>query len=342
VPVEEKIANFTMTVNSAPPLSSSRIPIPRPPYDPEILALKDDQSRPIPSTFKQLQDLRNEEPPRDEAIFNDSELLIEQIVIPSPDGDIPAIVLTRKSPASSEKPHPGILFIHGGGRVMGNAYVGLSAMTQTLKKLDAVVISITYRLSPDFPGSAAVEDCYSSLVWMSHNLARFNVDPTRLMIAGVSAGAGLAAGTMLLARDRKGPRVRAQLLVCPMLDDRLTSLSCRQFESVGRGFYSEWGRYAWSCVLDSQLAENDSIYVAPGRAEDLTGLPPAYIDVGSCEPFRDEAIAYAGKLWECGVQADLHIWGGGTHGFDLFLSTKLGDAAIRARNEWMERTLAPE
>ncbi|KAH6886427.1 Alpha/Beta hydrolase protein [Thelonectria olida] len=226
---------------------------------------------------------------------------------------------------------------------MGNAYVGLSAVTESLKKLDAVVISITYRLSPDFPGIAAVEDCYSSLVWMCQNLARFDVDPTRLMIAGVSAGAGLAAGTVLLARDRRGPRVCAQLLACPMLDDRLTSLSCRQFESGGRGFYSEWGRYAWSCVLGSHPAkDNAGIYVAPGRAEDLTGLPPAYIDVGSCEPFRDEAIAYAAKLWECGVQADLHVWGGGSHGFDLFLSTRVGDAAVRARNEWMERTLGSD
>ena len=222
---------------------------------------------------------------------------------------------------------------------MGNVYVGLSAVTRFVKELDAVIVSVGYRLSPDVPGMTAVEDCYASLLWMSERLVELNIGPSRFIVAGVSAGAGLAAGALLMARDHNGPRVAAQLLVCPMLDDRLTNLSSRQFEN-GRGFYTAWGRYAWRCILGDD-AESDRVsqYVAPGRAEDLSGLPPAYIDAGSCEPFRDEDVNYATKLWECGVQADLHIWGGGIHGFDLFFPTQIGAKAIRTRDAWLRRVL---
>jgi acetyl esterase/lipase len=223
---------------------------------------------------------------------------------------------------------------------MGNVYVGLAAVSELVIDSNAVIISVGYRLSPEVSGIDTIEDCYASLVWMSENLSAFNIDPARFMIAGVSAGAGLATGTVLLSRDRKGPRVCAQLLACPMLDDRFLTLSSRQFEN-GRGFYTDWGRYAWKCVLgeDAEKQNNVSQYVAPGRAQDLSNLPPAYIDAGSAEPFRDECVAYATKLWECGVQADLHIWGGGCHGFDLFFPTEIGAQAIQTRNAWLRRTL---
>ncbi|KAF2963969.1 hypothetical protein GQX73_g9603 [Xylaria multiplex] len=323
------------STTSASPAASLRLP----PYDPELIAIEDTQHRPIPSNLDELLQLRREEPPHDEKIYNDPELMIEEILVSGADGQTPAIVLRRKSQSLTSKPRPGILFFHGGGRVMGNVYVGLAAVSDFVKELDAVVVSVGYRLSPDVPGIAAVEDCYCSLVWMSENLGTFNVDPARFIVAGASAGAGLAAGALLMSRDRKGPKVAAQLLVCPMLDDRFTSLSSRQFEN-GRGFYTIWGRYAWKCVLGKD-AEGDSVsyYVAPGRAEDLSGLPPAYIDAGSGEPFRDEDIAYATKLWECGVQADLHIWGGGCHGFDLFFPTEIGLQAIQTRNAWLRRVL---
>ncbi|KAK7398129.1 hypothetical protein QQX98_012493 [Neonectria punicea] len=258
---------------------------PLPPYDPEILAVEDTQHRPIPSDFQELVQLRKEET-RDETILNDPYISITNLSIPGPVGTIPAIVLAPKVP---RQPCPGVLFIHGGGRVMGNVFVGLSAVSHLVKELDAVVISTSYRLSPDHPGMASVEDCYASLVWMSKNLGGYSIDRERFIIAGVSAGAGLAAGTALLARDRGGPRVCAQLLVCPTLDDRCTSISSLQFEN-GRSFYTAWNRYAWSCIGPSD------VYVAPGRAEDLSNLPPAYIDAGSGEPFRDEDIAYAMKL----------------------------------------------
>ncbi|KAI0437071.1 Alpha/Beta hydrolase protein [Xylaria telfairii] len=324
-----------MVLNSMPPETQVVLP----PYDPDIAAVKDTQHRPIPSNFNDLLALRREEPVRDEHIYNNPDMAIEEISVSGADGPLPAIVLKSKSQAKISKSHPGILFFHGGGRVMGNVYVGLAAVSEFVKELDAIIVSVGYRLSPDFPGIAAVEDCYSSLVWMSENLSAFDIDPSRFIVAGVSAGAGLAAGALLMSRDRKGPNVAAQLLVCPMLDDRFMTLSSRQFEN-GRGFYTAWGRYAWNCVLGEDTERGDvSYYLAPGRAQDLSDLPPAYIDAGSGEPFRDEDIAYATKLWECGVQADLHIWGGGCHGFDLFFPTELGAQAVRARDSWLRRVL---
>ncbi|KAJ4263327.1 hypothetical protein NW762_006145 [Fusarium torreyae] len=313
-------------------------PIRLPPYDPEILAVEDTQHRPIPSSIDELLELRKEELQRDDKIYNDPEIHIQDINVSGLDCEIPAVVLTRTGSAAS-KTRPGILFLHGGGRVMGNVYVGLAAVSELVKDLDAVIISPGYRLSPDVHGKVSVEDCYASLVWMSQHLTTYNIDPARFMIAGVSAGAGIAAGVALLARDRKGPRLCAQLLSCPMLDDRFDNLSSRQFEN-GRGFYTPWGRYAWKLILGDDVEQGTvSHYVAPGRAQDLSDLPPAYIDAGSGEPFRDEDIAYATKLWECGVQADLHVWGGGCHGFDLFYPTEIGAEAVKTRYAWLRRTL---
>lgn len=268
--------------------------IPRPPYDPDILAIEDTQHRPIPTTHDDLLLLRREELQRDEDIYNDPKIVINEISVTGLNCQIPATTLTRKDCITSNL-RPGVLFLQGGGRVMGNVYVGLAAVSELVKDLDAVIVSPEYPLAPDVHGMVSVEDCYSSLVWMSQNLTTYNIDPDRVMIAGVSAGAGIAAGVALLARDRKGPKLCAQLLSCPMLDDRFTSLSSRQFEN-GRGFYTPWRRYAWA--LFGKDIEQDSVshYVAPGRAEDLSDLPPAYIDVGSNEPLSDEDIAYAAKL----------------------------------------------
>ncbi|CAH0024625.1 unnamed protein product [Clonostachys rhizophaga] len=322
-----------MTIND-----NNMRPIRLPPYDPEILAVEDTQHRPIPSSVDELFELRKKELQRDDNIYNDPEIDIQDINVSGLDCEIPAITLTRKG-ATTSKPRPGILFLHGGGRVMGNVYVGLAAVSELVKDLNAVIISPGYRLSPDVHGMVSVEDCYASLVWMSQNLTTYNIDPARFMIAGVSAGAGIAAGVTLLARDRNGPSLCAQLLSCPMLDDRFDNLSSRQFEN-GRGFYTPWGRYAWKLILGDDIERGTvSHYVAPGRAEDLSDLPPAYIDAGSGEPFRDEDIAYAAKLWECGVQADLHIWGGGCHGFDLFYPTEVGAEAVKTRYVWLRRTL---
>ncbi|KAL4977906.1 Alpha/beta hydrolase fold-3 [Aspergillus desertorum] len=159
------------------------------------------------------------------------------------------------------------------------------------------------------------------------------------MVAGQSAGGGLAAGVALLARDREGPRICAQLLMCPMLDDQSDSVSCRQYEQTGL-----WSRASnvmvWSCILGEGHSSDPSMYLAPARAANLVNLPPAYIDVGSAEIYRDEDVAYASKLWEHGVQAELHVWPGGFHAFDAMApAAELSQKAIKCRTEWVGKML---
>lgn len=169
-------------------------------------------------------------------------------------------------------------------------------------------MSVEYRLAPDHSDPAPVEDCYAGLVWIAKSAAELGIDPERLLIAGVSAGGALAAGTALLARDRAFPRLSHQVLICPMLDDRFETHSSRMVDRE-----DVWDRhsnlYAWTSVLGERRGGLEvSPYAAPARAEDLSRLPRTYIDTGSAEGFRDEILVYAGRLSEAGVSVDLHMW----------------------------------
>ena len=167
------------------------------------------------------------------------------------------------------------------------------------------------------------------------------IDPARLIVAGASSGGGLAAGMVLAARDRLGPKLKGQLLIYPMLDDRGITPSTHQFDGIG-----VWDRVSnetgWQAMLgDAYRTEAVSPYIAPSRASDLSGLPPAYIDVGSAEIFRDEAVAYASALWNDGSEAELHVWPGGFHAFDIFAAhTHLAQGMISTRTAWIEKLLA--
>lgn len=185
-----------------------------------------------------------------------------------------------------------------------------------------------------------MEDCYAGLVWTAEHAAELGIALDRLVIAGESAGGGLAAGTALLARDRNGPSLIGQVLMCPMLDDRDETVSTVQFESAGIWLRSS-NLVGWNALLgDRRGADDVSIYAAPARATDLCGLPPAFIDCGSAELFRDEDIAYATNLWCAGVQAELHVWPGGFHGFDMVAPhTALAQAATTTRNAWVAKLL---
>jgi acetyl esterase/lipase len=179
-----------------------------------------------------------------------------------------------------------------------------------VKEFDAVLITPEYRLAPEHPAPAQVEDCYAGFEWIVKNSSLLGIDPGRIVVTGTSAGAGLAAGVTLLARDRKGPPIFAQLLTCPMIDDRVDSVSSRQYMEEGL-YDGKTNIAAWDMMLPGTRGGKDvSIYVAPARAEDLSGLPRAFIEVGAAEPFRDENVAYASKLWECGVDTELHVFPG--------------------------------
>ncbi|WP_410673000.1 alpha/beta hydrolase fold domain-containing protein [Amycolatopsis sp. cmx-4-68] len=241
-------------------------------------------------------------------------------------GDVPLLVMT---PASSR----GVLYyVHGGGTIVGS-HLGADVpnLLAWADGLALTVVSPGYRLAPEHPYPAPLEDCYAGLLWTAGRFAG------PLVLGGVSAGGGLAAATALLARDRGGPAPAGQLLLCPMLDDRNDTPSAVDLD--GRGL---WDRTAndvgWTAYLGG--LQDAPAYAAPARASDLSGLPPAFLDVGTAETFRDEVVAYAGRIWQAGGEAELHVWPGGFHGFDsLAPEAKLSRAARAARLTWLRRLL---
>lgn len=269
---------------------------------------------------------------------------IEEQHIDGPRGVIPIVILRSKgeSAVNSPLPRPCVLFLHHGAMVAGTPWTGLDVIEGWIVQLDAVAISVDYRLAPEHTGMAAVEDCYAALCWIQNQAMQLSVDMERLVIVGSSAGAGLAAATALMARDKGGPGLRGQLLDCAMLDDRNTSTSCQQYFSKGL-YTGESNAFTWSCFLGGRVdGEDVSIYEAPSRANDLSHLPSAFISVSSSEPLRDENVAYASQLWKCGVQAELHVWPGGPHGFDfLWPNATMSQLSLSRKFDWIKRMLTP-
>jgi acetyl esterase/lipase len=225
--------------------------------------------------------------------------------------------------------------------ILGDRFLGLTQVIPWILEHDAVAVTVEYRLAPEYPDPYPVEDCFAGLLWTAGHASELDIDLSRLIIAGASAGGGLAAGTAVLARDRGGPQLAAQVLIYPMLDDRNISLSTAQFDGVG-----VWDRTSnitgWTALLGERRATGDvSIYAAPARANDLSNLPPTLIECGSAEVFRDEDVAYATALWRDGGQAEWHVWPGGFHGFDLSAPhAALAQAMVSARNAWVSRILS--
>ncbi|RUQ88007.1 alpha/beta hydrolase [Labedella gwakjiensis] len=277
-------------------------------------------------------------PPLSELI-GDRPIRHEERTVPGPAG-APDITLSIFSRDGHVAGGPGIYHTHGGGMIMGDRYTGAEEYLSWVLEFDAVVVSVEYRLAPENPDPAPVEDCYAGLVWFSEHAAELGVDPGRIVIGGASAGGGLAAGVALAARDRGGPALAGQLLIYPMLDDRNATVSSHQVDGFG-----VWDRGSndtgWDALLgDRRKTDGVSIYAAPARAADLTGLPPAFIDVASAEVFRDEDVAYATRIWEQGGIAELHVWPGGFHGFDAMApQATLSRQARAARVAWLHRRL---
>jgi acetyl esterase/lipase len=266
----------------------------------------------------------------------------EELTVPglAGDPDVALLVLrpTDRDPAVAL---PGLYFIHGGGMVAGNQRTGIDGVLEWMAAIPMVAVSVEYRLAPEHPHPAPVEDCYAGLAWLGAHAAELGIDPDRMVIAGGSAGAGLAAATALAARDRGGPRVRGQLLMCPMIDDR--ALTPSSTELVGEGVWdSVSNATGWSSLLGPAAGGQDvSPYAAPARATDLSGLPSAFIEAGSVETFRDESVDYASRIWQAGGQAELHVWPGGCHGFDgVVPEAPMSREARAARVNWLRRVLA--
>jgi acetyl esterase/lipase len=226
--------------------------------------------------------------------------------------------------------------------IMGDRFSQIDIPLGWLGLFDAVVVSVDYRLAPEVTGTTLVDDCYHGLLWTAENAGDLGIDPSRIVVAGVSAGGGLAAGVTLMARDRRTPAIAAQVLICPMLDHRNTTTSSRQY-SGGEGVWTrEMNAFGWRSVLGDLADEDVPGYVSPALTDDLSGLPTTYVDAGTAEVFRDEDVDYATRIWAAGGQAELHIWAGGFHGFDaLYPQARVSAAALRTRDDWLGRVLSP-
>ncbi len=250
---------------------------------------------------------------------------VRDTTVPGPSGapDVPVRVYT---PGQRQGSVPGLLYIHGGGFVLGDLEMVDARMQLTVDELGIVIVSVDYRLAPEHPFPAPVEDCYAALTWVAAKAAELGIDPARLGIAGSSAGGGLAAGVALLARDRGGPALRFQCLDVPELDDRLDTPSMLAYHDTPL-----WNRpsavFSWTSYLGTEPGGTDvSPYAAPARAADLSGLPPAFVTVCQFDPLRDEGIAYAQRLMHAGVLTELHHYPGTFHG-----SAMVEGAAITRR-----------
>lgn len=262
---------------------------------------------------------------------------VAERTVPGPDGELGLTVLT---PATGTGPWPLLYHIHGGGIVSGNRFSALDELLPYVAEGRAVVTSIEYRLAPEHPHPAPIEDCYAGLRWVADHADQLKIDAGHIIAIGFSGGGNLAAALALLTRDRGGPALTHQILGCPMLDDRLHTHSAQMLDREG-----VWDRHenlwAWTALLgDRRGAADVSPYAAPARATDLSGLPRTFIDVGSVEGFRDEAVLYAQRLSEAGVSVDLHVWGGGFHGFDIGIrQPAITQASLAVRDEFIRRAL---
>lgn len=266
----------------------------------------------------------------------------EERDIPGPEG-APNVRVRVYAPASRSTILPGLVWMHGGGFVAGSFLHSEHTVQALVEQVGCVAVSVDYRLAPEHPFPAGLEDCYAALRWLAASAQELGVDPERIAIGGESAGGGLAAALALLSRDRGEIRVVFQSLTYPMLDDRASTPSSRDITDPRvpnrQGIGASWRRYLHA----EPGSEGVSPYAAPARATDLAGLPPAYIAVGTMDLFRDDNIAYAQRLAQAMVPVELHVYPGAFHGSELMVPwAAISQQLVQERIGTLKRVLHPQ
>lgn len=253
--------------------------------------------------------------------------------VPGPPGS-PDVVLRVHSPKGQTGPLPCVYSIHGGGYVLGNYAMEDARFDRWCPELGVVGVAVEYRLAPETPYPGPLEDCYAGLSWVFEHADDIGVDRSRIGISGASAGGGLAAGLALLARDRARMDLGFQMLIYPMIDDRQRTPSSQWEVPIWSPANNQFG---WRAYLGSLYGSDDvPPYAAPARAEDLDGLPPTLVCVGTMDGFCDEDIVYAQRLNQAGVSTELHVYPGAPHGFDSFAAeAPLARRSRRDMREWL-------
>jgi acetyl esterase/lipase len=276
----------------------------------------------------------------DEVLRRRGTVELQERYIPGPPGlpELPALILR---PAGRTGPLPCLYYTANGGKIIQSPRIALTDVeADWVVDLGLVLVSVSPPVGPEDPHPALIEGAYAGLVWTAEHAEELGIEPDHILVYGKSGGGGLAAATALMARDRGGPALAHQVLIYPMLDDREVTVSSK-FEGV------IWDRTSnqtgWTAMLGEACGGPDvSPYAAPARATDLSGLPPAYLETGSSEVFRDEIIDYAARLAQAGVPMELHSWAGGFHGFELSgPDAEISRACLAARTSYLRRALRP-
>ncbi|MGA4540500.1 alpha/beta hydrolase [Uniformispora flossi] len=243
---------------------------------------------------------------------------VADLTVPGPAGAPDVAVRVYRPAGTAGTVLPLVFDIHGGGFVLGSVDMFHGGNLDLCRSLGAVVASVEYRLAPEDPYPAGLEDCYAALTALVGAAADLGIDPERVAVRGGSAGGGLAAALALLTRDRGGPRLCFQFLGFPEIDDRLATPSMVAFTDTP-GWNRPNAEISWDAYLGPGRRGGPDVpaYAAPSRAEDLAGLPPAYISVMQFDPLRDEGIAYAQALLAAGINVELHLFPGTFHGSGL-------------------------
>ena len=219
---------------------------------------------------------------------------------------------------------PAVVYLHGGGMMMASVALYDRLVAGYVAETGVPMLSVDYRLAPEHPHPSPVEDSFAGLRWLVDHADELGVDPARIAVMGDSGGGGLAAGVVLMARDRDVPLAR-QVLIYPMLDDRTTTPDPNLAPFAGWSYDDNYT--GWHALLGDRIGTDDvAEYAAPARATDLSGLPPTYVETGELDIFRDESIEYARRIAATGTSIELHVHPGCPHGFD-----RLGDIPVVRR-----------
>ncbi|KAI1120445.1 Alpha/Beta hydrolase protein [Nemania abortiva] len=332
-------------------MSTTKMPVPviessiktvRPPYDPFLQPALEASSAQLPEMLdlQTLRSISNNFGP-DGVLKSYPDMDHNEQTIPGlQDGDDEVILSIFRPKAPSNSRFPTLYYVHGGGQVSGNRFTATDKIMDYFGEVKIVCVSVEYRLAPEHPAPAGVYDSYAGLVWAVDHAAELGIDAAKIFVVGGSGGAPIALGTSMLCRNNQKPYPLAQMILTPMLDDRDNTVSAEQFARDGP-WCGTTNRMAWDHVLGSKRGRPDvSGLEAPAREMDLAGLPPTFVDAGECEVFRDEAVAFASQLWKCGVSAELHVWPGAYHGFDILTAdAPISRESRAAKANWIKRIL---
>jgi len=320
-------------------------PIDPPPLNLELHRIMKEKlgSNPMASpdiSAEQLLNIVGNDPGTPDAVIDQGGAVkLTHLKIPAASGEEQIPVLIVEPSGRTGGPLPCLYYTANGGKIRQGATAGVTPFDTALVATHGIVlVSISPRVGPKHRHPAQVEDAYAGLEWLNENATQLGIDPTKIIIMGKSGGGGIAASTAIYARDRGGPPIAYQMLIYPMLDDRTVTVSSRY---AAAGWGPRHNQIGWNAILGDATGGPDvDSYAAAARETNLKGLPPAYVEVGSSEIFRDEDLQYACRMAEAGVPVELHSWMGGFHGFEIVApDAALSRSCLQTRESFLARAL---